>query len=314
MAFTKLLVPIAPEQQITQAFHEAFVFANQCSANVTLLVVIKELAEFKQNYNVSGSALDILDNATQYYQQSLDEHAQTLKKQYPKVTFTTKVRVGIPYIEIIKEAHDSQVSMVIIDSHRKGKEEACQRGSDTLNLMRNSEIPIWAISTDSKPIKNVVVALDLTNQEYQAFNSKLIALSIDFCASIKAELVFCHAWRLEYEGFLRDWSGYKDIEVALLSQNMRQERTQRLTDLLAPHKKSEVPIRVELLEGEARDVLPKYVNENGVDLVILGSMSRTGIAGFVMGNTAESMLNTLNCSVLTLKPDTFESPVLKEEP
>lgn len=314
MAFTKLLVPIAPEQEITQAFHEAFVFANQCSADVTLLVVIKELAEFRENYNISGTALDILDNATQFYRQSLDEHAQTLKKQYPKITFTTKVRIGIPYIEIIKEAHESQASMVIIDSRRKGKQEACQRGSNTLNLMRNSEVPIWAISTDSEPIKNVVVAIDLTNQEYQEFNGKLISLSIDFCASIKAQLVFCHVWRLEFEGFLRDWSRYKDIEIALLSQNMRQERMQRLTDLLAPHENSSVPIRVELREGEAREVLPNYVNENGVDLVILGSMSRTGISGFVMGNTAESMLNKLSCSVLTLKPDTFESPVLKEEP
>lgn len=307
MAFTKLLVPIAPEQEVNQALHQAFVFANQQSAHVTLLVVIKELAEFKDIYHISGTALDILDKATEFYHQAMEDHVQTLTKQYPQITFLVKVRVGIPYIEIIKEANESQSSMVIIDSHREDRQEVCQRGSNTLNLMRKSETPIWSIATHSAPIKNVVAAIDLTNQDYQDFNKKLIALAHEFCASINANLTFCHVWKLESEGFLRDWSGYKDIDIALLSQKMRQERMERLKVLLAPHEKSSVPMQVELLEGETRQVLPQYVSDNGVDLVILGSMSRTGISGFVMGNTAESMINQLNCSVITMKPDSFKS-------
>lgn len=307
MAFTKLLVPIAPEQEVNQALHQAFVFANQQSAHVTLLVVIKELAEFKDIYHISGTALDILDKATEFYHQAMEDHVQTLTKQYPQITFLVKVRVGIPYIEIIKEANESQSSMVIIDSHREDREEACQRGSNTLNLMRKSETPIWSIATHSAPIKNVVAAIDLTNQDYQDFNKKLIALAHEFCASINASLTFCHVWKLESEGFLRDWSGYKDIDIALLSQKMRQERMERLKVLLVPHEKSSVPMQVELLEGETRQVLPQYVSDNGIDLVILGSMSRTGISGFVMGNTAESMINQLNCSVITMKPDSFKS-------
>lgn len=307
MAFTKLLVPIAPEQEVNQALHQAFVFANQQSAHVTLLVVIKELAEFKDIYHISGTALDILDKATEFYHQAMEDHVQTLTKQYPQITFLVKVRVGIPYIEIIKEANESQSSMVIIDSHREDRQEVCQRGSNTLNLMRKSETPIWSIATHSAPIKNVVAAIDLTNQDYQDFNKKLIALAHEFCASINANLTFCHVWKLESEGFLRDWSGYKDIDIALLSQKMRQERMERLKVLLAPHEKSSVPMQVELLEGETRQVLPQYVSDNGIDLVILGSMSRTGISGFVMGNTAESMINQLSCSVITMKPDSFKS-------
>jgi nucleotide-binding universal stress UspA family protein len=41
----------------------------------------------------------------------------------------------------------------------------------------------------------------------------------------------------------------------------------------------------------------------------MGSMSRSGIAGFVLGNTAEEMINQLDCSVITLKPDSFKSPI-----
>lgn len=309
MAFNPLLVPIAPEQELNNSHHQAFQFANLCGAKVTLLLVIKELAEYKDIYQLSGSTLDVLDHATKHYQSVLDKHIQTLTTQYPNIYFTSKVKVGIPFIEIIKEATQLQAAMVIIDSYRQSKKEACERGSNTLNLMRKSETPIWSLSQVTAPIKQVVAAIDLTNPDYHDFNTKLVATAAKFCSIIGAKLTLCHVWKLESEGFLRDWSGYNDIEIALLAQNMREERLARLNALLDPYVSGSTEIRTTLLEGETREVFPQYVVDNDMDLVIMGSMSRSGISGFVLGNTAESMINQLDCSVITLKPDSFKSPV-----
>ena len=46
----------------------------------------------------------------------------------------------------------------------------------------------------------------------------------------------------------------------------------------------------------------------------MGTVCRTGIAGFFIGNTAESILQQVDCSVLTVKPDGFVSPVVLERP
>ncbi|WP_428776008.1 universal stress protein [Vibrio sp.] len=314
MIFKQILVPIAPEQKITDSLHQAFQLANKCSSHVTLLSVIKELDEFKEIHHISGTACDLLDKATQFYHNVLKDHVHALRKQYPQIRFATKVRIGIPFIEIIKEADESEASIVIIDSYRKTKKEACQRGSNTLSLMRKSEVPIWCVSKELRAINNVVAAVDLTSADYQDFNTKLIALAIEFCSKIGANLTLCHVWKLESEGFLRDWSGYSDIDIALLSQKMCSERMDRLNSMLIPYMNdSTAPIQVKLLEGEVREILPQYVDDNSVDLVILGSMSRSGVSGFVMGNTAESMINQLGCSVLTLKPDSFKSPILNDD-
>jgi len=40
----------------------------------------------------------------------------------------------------------------------------------------------------------------------------------------------------------------------------------------------------------------------GIDLLVMGMLCRTGIAGFLVGNTAEEVLNQVDCPVLTLKP------------
>lgn len=41
----------------------------------------------------------------------------------------------------------------------------------------------------------------------------------------------------------------------------------------------------------------------------MGSVARTGISGLIMGNTAERILGSLPCSVITVKPEGFVSPI-----
>ncbi len=66
---------------------------------------------------------------------------------------------------------------------------------------------------------------------------------------------------------------------------------------------------VQLAEGDASYVVPEKATELGADLVVMGTLARTGIAGLLMGNTAESILMQLDCSVLTVKPPGFVSPI-----
>lgn len=59
----------------------------------------------------------------------------------------------------------------------------------------------------------------------------------------------------------------------------------------------------------ARDVVPAVAQELNADLVVMGTVSRTGIPGLLIGNTAEVILNNLECSVLAVKPSGFVTPV-----
>jgi nucleotide-binding universal stress UspA family protein len=71
--------------------------------------------------------------------------------------------------------------------------------------------------------------------------------------------------------------------------------------------------KVHLIKGFAGDVIPELVKEYQIDLVTMGTVGRTGIPGFLMGNTAETILNRINCSVLAIKPEGFVTPVTLEE-
>lgn len=67
--------------------------------------------------------------------------------------------------------------------------------------------------------------------------------------------------------------------------------------------------QIHLVNGWARKEIPALIKKIKADLVVMGTMARTGIPGFIMGNTAETILNQINCSVLAIKPPGFITPV-----
>lgn len=55
--------------------------------------------------------------------------------------------------------------------------------------------------------------------------------------------------------------------------------------------------------------MPQLIKDLGAELVVMGTVGRTGIPGFIIGNTAETILNQIECSVLAVKPAGFVTPV-----
>lgn len=313
MSYRRLLFPLAPKQPLGTAFHQALQFANQEKSCVTLFTVIEKLAEMEDLSRYSVSTLNLLDNATRQCEKELAEHIATLSSQYPDIEFDTIVATGIPYIEIIKGAAKTSSDLIVIDAHRDNKETACQWGTSTRHLMRESDIPLWTIHPLLEPqlIKKVVAAIDVTGTDLTELNEKILQHAFEFADMNQATLYLCHAWRLESEGYLREWNRCDDLEIAVIAKKLREDRASRLEALLEPYTNSKTSVKITMLEGDAKKILPDYINSHDIDLVIMGSVCRTGIAGFVMGNTAEYMLDKIQCSVITLKPEGFKSPVLE---
>ena len=97
-----------------------------------------------------------------------------------------------------------------------------------------------------------------------------------------------------------------------LERFVKETRTtheQWLSELLAKYDLSESSTKIHLLKGEPSKVIPSVAKKSRVQLVVMGTVARTGIPGFFIGNTAERTLSTLDCSVLTVKPKGFETPV-----
>lgn len=59
----------------------------------------------------------------------------------------------------------------------------------------------------------------------------------------------------------------------------------------------------------SQSVNPKMVASLGAELIIMGTVGRSGIPGYFIGNSAETIFNGIDCSVLAVKPKNFICPV-----
>jgi len=66
---------------------------------------------------------------------------------------------------------------------------------------------------------------------------------------------------------------------------------------------------IHVLSGDPREVLPRLASRLRIGLIVMGTVARTGLPGLFMGNTAETILQSVGCSVLAVKPEGFVAPV-----
>ncbi|WP_404403040.1 universal stress protein UspE [Idiomarina seosinensis] len=62
-------------------------------------------------------------------------------------------------------------------------------------------------------------------------------------------------------------------------------------------------------QGLPEQVIPDLSEKLDAELVVIGTIGRTGITAALLGNTAEHVLEQLNCDVLAVKPADFVSPL-----
>lgn len=211
------------------------------------------------------------------------------------------------FIAIIRKVLSEGYDLVI-------KEASLEQGIDQLSmrLVRKCPCPVWVMKYDSSDFKRILAAVDLGEDypETQALNKKIVELTHSLAQREGGEAHYLHSWRLEYELML---SGPRfkvtPEEIFEMKKELFNERQIKLNELLQDNHITHEERQVHLREGVSSEVIQQAINELKIDVVVMGSVGRSGIPGLLIGNKAEKLLNTINCTVLTVKPDGFKTPV-----
>ena len=94
-----------------------------------------------------------------------------------------------------------------------------------------------------------------------------------------------------------------------LVEDTRRQAVADVSRLLESASLRSVPVTTHLVQGVAGEVIPDLVARERAGILVMGSLARTGIAGLLIGNTAERVLSTVGASVLAVKPPGFDSPI-----
>lgn len=203
---------------------------------------------------------------------------------------------------------------------------------DDMHLLRKCPCPVWLIEPQApKTYQRILAAVDVAHgyppkelELRHRLNVQILEMAASLAISESADLHVAHAW----ESLNELASGLvfsSDISQERLADNVAQERRQqqqlldqfiRNFEINSPAARDAVdylrPL-THLLKGAARKEIPALAKRLQIDCIVMGTVARTGIRGFIIGNTAENILVQIDCSVLAIKPEGFETPVTIEE-
>ncbi len=308
--FKNILLVLDPEVQEEAALDKAVSLAKQNDARLMLFSVVYRHPDLRRYPDSVGE--NLLTPLVAERQQWLQGFMPTLQEQ--GIDGEAVVAAGISFLEVIREVLREQHDLVITTAEEKKGIRARVFGATSMHLMRKCPCPVWVVKrAQTRPYARILAAVDpsVYDPKRDSLNPLILQLAGSMARKEAGELHIVHVWHMFGEDYVRRGGmTEEEVEEAKALEKLQQKR--RFDTLLGHVDVADLKPCLHLIEGVPDERIPELVMEQGIDLLVMGSVCRTGIAGFLIGNTAEEVLNQVDCSVLTVKPEGFVTPVTLE--
>jgi nucleotide-binding universal stress UspA family protein len=323
--FKNILCAIDPKTADSAAVERAVTLAENNQASLTLVTVTEPVVPLIET--TQGASIDANLQET-----PADEHVgalQALAAPYrERLTIQARVLTGTPFLQLIREVLRGRYDLLIKVAERLDWMERLL-GSDDMHLLRKCPCPVWLIRPDEPSnYQCILAAVDVDDtyppaelQSRQALNRQTLEIAVSLALSDFAALHLVHIWDAIGESAMRGAFLHTPQEqIAAYVEQVRRRNAanldallHELTDRVGPNALNYLEPQLHLIKGYARREIPALTKRIGADLIVMGTVARTGVPGFFMGNTAETILRQIDCAVLAIKPPGFVTPVTLED-
>ncbi len=310
----RILIVIDDDADTDSALEAGLSLATRASAEVVVLGVIAHPDRWTRSLRGIIDPKELLTGMA-------EELTSRIQDRVDRLNHTSTVRVevvtGTPFIEIIRRAVSLRADLVVQGSH--SDDSPGSFGSSDWHLMRKSPMPVWIVQPDASAIPSRIgVTFDplQTDDEQNMFNKQILSLAGTLATHFGSELLMYSAWDFYGESQLRH-SAFLKVSKAEIDDLLAQAEDAALQaqDSIRFWFESVYPDLQptavwQLEKGQASELISSFAQRSELELLVMGTLGRSGIPGFLIGNTAESVLGKIRCSALTLKPSLFQSPVV----
>ncbi|MEA2120187.1 universal stress protein [Halovibrio sp. HP20-50] len=214
--------------------------------------------------------------------------ATDLREDYgleaPKTLIQTVA--GSPHVEIVREAHERNVALIILGMHRKRGQKDLLAGTTVMRVLRSAPCPVVVSSHQpTQPWQHILVPIDFSLTARHTLKEALIRFP-------EASLTLLHAWSLPGErelGSQAYYAHWRDYEVQRLREQLNNE-----VDTLMRELDGVPEVELVLEQGAPCDVLQAYMKRHSPDLVMIGSRGQPHHASQV----TEMLLSEPHCDLM----------------
>ena len=319
--FSNILLVVDERTDYSAALKRGVTLARKNQARLTVCAIVNAVPSEVRIGAIRITPRQVLDVATAKKREWLESTVNSVATD--GVSIDKKVLIGKPFIEMIRQVLRNDHDLIIKCADADSALRELLFSSTDKHLMRKCPCPVWIIKpTERHKYLRILAAVDQDPEEpaKDTLNRQILEMSTSMALTEYSEAHIVHAWEVFGESLLTShkWN-FSEAEYEAMLEEEAIGRRRWLKNLVKNYGTSTdtdepevLDIHFHVVQGPAQFVVSDLARELAVDLVVMGTVARTGIDGFFMGNTAESILGQLDCSVLTIKPPGFASPVTLE--
>lgn len=263
---------------------------------------------FLCSLDLSAKAQQLIVESSTDESTILDEAANRLAELVTKareagVVAESHVVVGKSWVELIRQVLRKKHDLVLVGTRHMTAAQGFLLGSTGIKLLRKCPCAVWV----TQPLVD------------QQFDTILVAHDLRPVGDLATELGCSMAQLQNAQLHVLHAAEFPEIDYmfpARISEEQKQEyrsEAQEHIETQLANTNLSKPVQIHFVTEPSDVAIMNCIERHNIDLIVMGTVGRTGISGFITGNTAERLLPRIPCSVLAVKPPGFKSPVTLDE-
>ena len=212
-----------------------------------------------------------------------------------------------PFEAIIEQVIEHNFDLVIKGTHQHDKLKSVVFTPTDWHILRKCPCPVLLVKDHAWPENgNIIAAVNVGSDEdeHHSLNAKITEEAKQLAHLIKANVHLVNSYPGTPVNIAIEIPEFNSSEY---NDNMLKHHEQAMVNYANKYDISVKNTHVE--EGLPETVIEQVAEKLDAELVILGTVGRTGFSAALIGNTAEHVIDQLNCDVLALKPEGYISPL-----
>ncbi len=215
------------------------------------------------------------------------------------------------YEAIIRRAHASNADLIVAERHAGRHFAPALLHLNDWELLRRSPVPVLLVKSAARyQHPAVLAAVDPGHAAGKTgrLDAAILALGSAVTAALGGRLYALHAY-LPVQGGRRPTDALDAETAARINARIAADAQARFERVLSGVR---IPrSRRRLLDLPPTEAIGGEAQRIRSAIVVMGAVSRSGVRRWVIGNTAESLLDRLSCDLLIVKPPRFNSGVAR---
>lgn len=307
MNYQKILAVIEPDLSSQKSLNRAIEIAGINGASITAFLTIYD-------FSYEMTTMLSMDERENMRQAVIDDRTEWLvnlvSEKFSHQNISIDVKIvwhNRPYESIIYEVIEHGYDLIVKGTKEHDSLKSVIFTPTDWHIMRKAPVPVLLVKEHDWPKGGQIIAAinaGVDVPEHISLNEEITKQAQHFASLLSSNVHLVNAYPgtpanivIEIPEF--DPSRYDE------SAKLHHENAMRLHS----EKHHITPENCHVDLGMPEDVIPKYAQQLDAELVVLGTVGRIGISAALIGNTAEHVIDKLNCDVLAIKPAGFVSPI-----